>query len=277
VTLPVVAWSMLMAGTAAASPGLAHRAAQQAAARAVPPGSPMIRPLGVTLSGPGAAVNTTETSPNWSGYVLLSNRSGAFRSVSASWIQPAARCSGVGNHRYASFWVGLDGASLPTGPADGTVEQTGTDSDCVGKVASYFGWYEMFPAAAVNVRAKVNPGDHMSASVMFLGPGRGYALVLRDLTRHWATTIVRHQAGLRRSSAEVITEAPALETSSGLHIQPLADFGTVRFTGARVNGLLLRTLAPVRVVLVDNSQLLQVSTSRISSADAFTNTWLRAR
>src|SRR3981081_1545981 len=119
--LPVVAGvgSLLAVGVASASPGLAHPAKQPAAAHPVSPGSPMIWPSGVAVrSGPNAR-NVTVSSNNWSGYALSRGR-GAFRGVSASWIQPRAQCAGVAGHRYAAFWVGLDGFSSHS------VEQTGT-------------------------------------------------------------------------------------------------------------------------------------------------------
>ena len=266
-TLPVVAGSMLAAGAASALP---LRAAQhtavhhRAAAQAVRPGSPMIRPLGATLPSVSNGLNSTATSMNWSGYAAVGGR-GAFRSVSASWTQPAANCKGVVGHRLAAFWVGLDGFSSLS------VEQTGTDSDCRGKNPTYYGWYEMFPASPVFYRTTVRPGDHISASVTFRGPAT-YTLVLRDVTRRWTHTIVKNGAGLARSSAEVITEAP----SSNTGVLPLADFGVVRFTSSRVNGALLRNVAPVRIIMVDGSRLDKDLTSLIGTADAFANTWLRS-
>ncbi len=263
-TLPVVVGSMLVAGGASASPALPHPAAQHRAARAVSLGHPMIRPVGVTLPSVSGGLNTTAESTNWSGYAL-SRGSHAFRSVSASWIQPAAHCTGVAGHRFAAFWVGLDGFS------SNSVEQTGTDTDCRGKNPAYYGWYEMYPAPPVIFRNRLGPGDHLSASVTFRGT-RTYTLVLRDITRRWTETIIKNQAGLARSSAEVITEAP----SSLSGVLPLADFGAVRFTGSRLNGVLLRKLAPIRIIMIDSSRRYKDLTSLIGSADAFTNTWVRS-
>jgi hypothetical protein len=210
---------------------------------------------------------------NWAGYALASNRRGTFRSVSASWIQPVAHCAGVADHRYAAFWVGLDGANPPI---TNSVEQTGTDSDCRGRTPSYYAWYEMFPNASVTLPNKVGPGDHMSASVTFRGTTT-YVLVLRDSTRRWTRTIIRNHAGLARSSAEVIAEAPALSIGGQLVIQPLANFGTIRWTGSRVNGTLLRRLPRrIQIVMEDDARLVKATTSPVGSADAFTNTYRRA-
>ncbi len=270
--MPVAIGSLIAVavGVASASPGLAHPAARPAAAHTVFPGTPMIRPSGIAMPSLGGNVNTTVASSNWSGYAVT-GRAGAFRSVSASWVQPQAHCAGVAGHRFAAFWVGLDGFNSRS------VEQTGSDTDCVGTRPTYYGWYEMFPAAPVFFRTKLNPGDHMSASVTFLGAGRGYVLVLRDSTRPWTHTIIKHEGGLARSSAEVITEAPATVDQNGnVRILPLADFGTIRYAGSRVNGVLLLNLAPVRIKMVDSRSLLMDTTSLIGPLDAFTNKWIRS-
>src|SRR6478736_5602393 len=47
---------------------------------------------------------TRSTSTNWAGY---SATSGTFTSVSATWKQPAVKCTA--DTAYSSFWVGLDG------------------------------------------------------------------------------------------------------------------------------------------------------------------------
>jgi len=208
-----------------------------------------------------------EESTNWSGYVGTGG-TGAFSSVSASWTQPTATCSSSrrrSSDQYAAFWVGLDGFSSDS------VEQTGSDSDCVGRTPSYYGWYEMYPANPVYFSNPVAPGDQMSASVTFSGT-ETYTLVLKDSTQGWTQTITANEPGLDRSSAEVITEAP----SSNTGVLPLADFGTVSYTGATANGTSLASLSPTEIIMVDNSGLQEDSTSAISSSGAFSNTWIRS-
>ncbi len=261
--LAVVAGPPLAAGATSAS-SLPARRASPAAAHLGRQGNPLIGPAGDAVPRMrGDRLPQRVISANWSGYAATGGH-GAYRSVSASWTEPTARCPG-GAARYAAFWVGLDGYSSHS------VEQIGTDSDCHGKTARYYGWYEMYPAAPVKFGSKVRPGDKLSASVRFSG-AKTYTLVLRDRTRAWKHTITRTEAGLDRSSAEVITEAP----SSEIGIVPLADFGTVRFTAARANGTSLRMHSPTRIVMVDSRGLDQDSTSALSSAGAFRTTWLRS-
>ena len=76
---------------------------------------------------------------------------------------------------YAAFWVGLDGYT------SNTVEQIGTEVDCAGRTPLYHGWYETYPAGAVNFPEPVRPGDQFSGSVTYRGHDT-FQLVLRDVT-----------------------------------------------------------------------------------------------
>ena len=172
-------------------------------------------------------MRTNSTSTNWSGYAVTGSR---FTSVSASWTQPTANCSGTA---YSSFWVGLDGDT------SNTVEQTGTDADCSGSTPQYYAWYEMYPKFPVNLRGTVRPGDHLSASVTTDGSGR-FTLTITDSTQGWTNTTNARLKSAKLASAEVIAEAPS---SSG-GVLPLANFGTVSFSGAKANGSLLTSSTP---------------------------------
>jgi Peptidase A4 family len=261
----------VLEGVASASPGLAHTAARTAAVQRFFPGGPMISPSGGAQPGlRNGTVNPTAQSTNWSGYAVT-GRNGAFRSVSASWIEPRANCRGVRGRRLSSFWVGLDGAN------SNSVEQLGTDADCRGATPVYFAWWEMFPLPSVNISNPVRPGDHLSASVTFRGAGR-FALFIKDATRHWSRTFIRAHAEAR-SSAEVIAEAPALLIGGNIVIQDLANFGTVRWGGSRVNGIPLKNIGRrIRITMVEVNppHLVRATTSPVGAADVFTNRWVRA-
>jgi Peptidase A4 family len=268
-TLALAVGSAAAAGAASASPATGHAGPVH-----VIPGRPMI---GSAAPGPairpdatGGALNVIKSS-NWSGYAAHLPRKHVYHSVSASWVQPRARCAAAPGDEFAAFWVGLDGYNSTS------VEQIGTDSDCAGATGMtphYYGWFEMFPAAPVNFKNPVLPGDHMSASVTFSGVEK-YTLVLKDATRHWTRTIVRRNPNLARSSAEVITEAPSSSATGA--VLPLADFGTVRFSLIRINGLVLKKETPSRIVMYDAGGLPEDSTSLLGNAGgAFSNTWLRS-
>lgn len=170
---------------------------------------------------------TNSTSTNWSGYAVTGSK---FTSVSSSWTEPTATCSATA---YSSFWVGLDGDT------SNTVEQTGTDADCSGKTPQYYAWYEMYPKFPVNFNNTVKPGDKLSASVTTNGSG-SFTLKISDSTQGWSRTVSARLKSAKLASAEVIAEAPS---SSG-GVLPLANFGTVNFTGASANGSLLTSSTP---------------------------------
>ncbi len=255
-TLALVGGSMLAAGSASAVP----LPAPGSAIHRITPGGPMVAPAGHSARPDGRAWNSVDSS-NWSGYAATG---GTFHSVSASWTEPTGTCTSR-KDQYSSFWVGLDGYS------SGSVEQTGTDVDCAGRTAKYYGWYEMYPAYPVNFANTVRPGDHLSASVTFTG-STTYTLVLKDSTRGWSQTVVKNQSGLARSSAEVIVEAPS--SSSG--VLPLADFGKISLSGSKANGAALGTLKPTEIIMVDSSGLGKDSVSSLSGNENFSATWLRS-
>jgi len=261
-------WSLPLLATAVAFGSMLAMASTASAAPVHHPTSAHAYRPGGLISGRHVTGHrgrfTTAESTNWSGYAVT-GANGAFSSVSASWKEPTATCSG--NRRrtaqYSSFWVGLDGYS------SSSVEQTGTDADCSGTTPQYYGWYEMYPAYPVNFSNTVRPGDSMSASVTFSGT-ETYTLVLKDSTQGWTQTITKNQTGLDRSSAEVITEAP----SSNSGVLPLADFGTVSYSTSAANGTSLGSQSPTEIVMINNSGADKDSTSSIGSGGAFSNTWI---
>jgi hypothetical protein len=274
ITTAVVAFGSLL-GMANASAAVVHHPSTTnvrpggATVRGFHPGSLMQRPTGgARVQGRGSRASAEST--NWSGYAVT-GANGAYTSVSATWTQPKATCTSSGRRRatdsYAAFWVGLDGYS------SSSVEQTGSDSDCVGTTPDYYGWYEMYPANPVYYTNTVEPGDAMSASVTFSGT-ETYTLVLKDTTRGWTQTQNINESGFARSSAEVITEAPCCTNSGG--ILPLANFGTINYGSSAANGTSLASQNPTSIVMINNSGEDKDSTSSINSSGGFSNTWIRA-
>jgi hypothetical protein len=258
-------WSILLASLALIT-GTALAASTATAAQASAPG---VNPGGVMQSGGTSAASGAlaahgiryATSTNWSGYAATS---GTYTSVSASWTEPTGTCSR--STQYSSFWVGLDGYN------SGSVEQTGTDVDCSGGSARYYAWYEMYPAYPVNYSNTVRPGDHLNASVTYLGNNQ-FRLFIGDTTQGWSHTTTASLSGAARSSAEVIVEAPS--SSSG--VLPLADFGTASFTGSTANGSAIGNAGGVtQIIMVDNAGRAKDSISSLSGGQNFSATWLRS-
>jgi hypothetical protein len=181
--------------------------------------------LWVGLPAASAATAPESTSQNWAGYVATpSNGSSGFSSVSGSWVQPSADPSaGDGD---SAFWVGLGG----TGQSQ-SLEQIGTQADVSGGQTSYYAWYELVPAAPVKINVPIQAGDQISASVSV--QGTNVKVSLTDQTTGGSYTNTLQMSNPDASSAEWIAEAPsASDGQGGLQPVPLADFGTVNFSGA---------------------------------------------
>ena len=159
---------------------------------------------------------TVEQSTNWSGYAVEGT---SFTKALGSWTVPTVNCSTTPN-TYSSFWVGIDGWT------SSTVEQTGTDSDCSGKKASYYAWYEFYPNPSILISSvPVSPGNHISASVTY--SGSSFTITLTNVSTGKSYSKSSSVRSAKRTSAEWIAEAPCCTRSGG--ILPLADFGTVDF------------------------------------------------
>jgi len=171
---------------------------------------------------------TQTVSANWSGYVLQDSLLAGlqFTSVTGTWTVPVANCTNAPNSS-AAFWVGLGGSS---DTASG-LEQTGTGSDCSNGTAKYYAWYEILPAASVQVPLKVNPGDQITTSVNV--NGTTVLVQIKNRTRKTTFTKALQVAAPDVSSAEWIAEAPSACSAGGrCTVLPLANFGTVTFTRA---------------------------------------------
>lgn len=146
-------------------------------------------------------------STNWSGYAAYDR---TYSHVEGDWNVPTADCSQMKGNQLsiAAAFVGLDGYN------SGTVEQAGTDSDCIGKTPFYVAWYEFYPERAFFLDQTTYPvqaGDHMHAEVTVTG-GNTATLTLQNLTsgRTWTLSPApqRTSTSFEFSSAEWILEAP---------------------------------------------------------------------
>jgi hypothetical protein len=203
---------------------------------------------------------TRSTSTNWAGYAATGGR---FTSVSATWKQPAASCTSA--TAYSSFWVGLDGDT------SSTVEQTGTDADCSCGSPVYYAWYEMYPKFPKNLTLAIHPGDTIHASVTTSGNG-SFTLTITDRTTGGSFTTTQKLRSAKLSSAEVIAEAPS---SSG-GVLPLANFGTVGFSAATVNGQAIGNFKPDRITMVAPDGTVKASPGSLSGGNAFSVAWKHA-
>lgn len=209
------------------------------------------------LRGLHHATSNSVVSGNWSGYAVTGG-SGSYKSVSASWVQPAVSCGS--QTTYSSFWVGLDGYS------NSALEQTGTEADCIGGRATYGAWWEVLPASESSYSVTVAPGDHLTATVTDNGNGT-FTMKLVDSTKGWTkSTTHSGSSGYQDSSAEVIAEAPTV----GGSVAPLANFGTVNFTGSTANG---STLSGGTEIIMEGSSGDVLAQPGSLSGGGFSDTW----
>ena len=185
--------------------------------------------LGAAASASAATDVQQAQSENWSGYVSGTSGQGTqFKSVSGSWVVPAAKCTTAGQPTYSAFWVGLGGA----GDTD-ALEQTGTETNCTASgSASYYAWYELVPKAPVRVDLPVSAGDHISSKVTV--DGTSVSIWLSDETSGQTFSKTLTMSNPDVSSAEWIAEAPSQCDGSVNNCTPLAltNFGNVEFTSA---------------------------------------------
>jgi Peptidase A4 family len=251
-TLALVGGSMLAATGVAAASTAAHSSGR---VTMQPGGLPrhLVGPLSIRGHG-----SPSVTSSNWSGYAATGG-TGAFSSVSASWVEPTGHCTS--GRQFSSFWVGLDGYS------NSTVEQTGSDVDCSGSTPAYYAWWEMYPGPSHNFGNTVKPGDNFTASVTFDGSGK-FTLTISDTTRGWTHTEHKTLSSAKRSSAEVIVEAP-----SSRGVLPLADFGTANFANSAANGSAIGNFSPTKIIM-KSGDTQKDSISALSGGTNFSAAWL---
>jgi hypothetical protein len=180
----------------------------------------------LALGAPGLASAQT-SGGTWAGYVADST---TYTSVSATWVQPKVTCSGTSDS-YVAFWVGLDGYT------DSTVEQIGTEAECVSGTAEYFAWYELYPAYQVVLSQTVAAGDSITATVSATTKDV-FTLAIKNTTKGWSKSSQSTDTSAKRASAEVVLEVPV---TSG--VLPIAS-GTVTYTDAKVDGANLGAANP---------------------------------
>jgi hypothetical protein len=228
---------------------------------------------GSVTTNPAALVVATD-SANWAGYIALGH---AFSFVTGSWNVPAVTCTGTAS-TYSSQWVGIDGVEDPS------VEQDGTESDCVNGVPTYSAWYAMWGDSEVNggdvvqlspSSYPVQPGDAITASVRL--SGTTWTLAISDITADWqfTTDIPSPSPAPPQSSAEWVVERPV----EGGALPPLSDFGTASFTGAAATDS--DTSGPISAFSDQRSEMvaltaptvLAMASPLIPSGDGFSVTW----
>ena len=208
------------------------------------------------------------TSSNWSGYAVTTAKD-SVSDVKGSWVVPSVTCNST--DAYAAFWVGIDGYG------SSTVEQIGTDSDCVNGKPTYYAWFEFYPHFSYNIDSvAVKPGDVISAEVNYTANGRFAVSISVNGGPRFSTSTKLSQA--TRSSAEWIIEAVW-----GAGVLPLADFNSVSYSAD--NATVGKTSNPIGLITgdvlaitmtADNGATKSKPSALSSDQSSFTDLWYSA-
>jgi hypothetical protein len=160
-------------------------------------------------------------STNWSGEIATG---AVFTGASVQWTVPAVQPSA--GDEYSASWVGVDGGVVQ---GDQSLIQAGTSQDSGGGTTSYFAWYEVLPAAAIEIAHPVAAGDQMDVTVSEVVSGT-WNIEVEDLSASWSfsTDVAYSGPG---SSAEWIEEAPTVNGTQAT----LANFGNVQFSDVSIS------------------------------------------
>ena len=172
---------------------------------------PNVSPYYRCATTPLASIKDINYSP-WAGYSIdFTNPKNTPLSVSAAWTIPKVSCTNNGTpiSGQVAVWDGLGGVY-----SGNTLEQIGTDSQCIKGKAKYWPWYEFPPQNPIHIdkngKYSVSYGDSMRAAVTDQGAGQ-FALQLWDDTKHWYYPVLwinRSSSAVPRTG-EWIVEDPA--------------------------------------------------------------------
>jgi hypothetical protein len=206
------------------------------------------------------------TSTNWSGYAVDGT---AATHVLGSWTATAVTCQ-PGENSWSSPWVGIDGDT------SNTVEQTGTDSDCVNGQPTYYAWYEMYPKQAVTLKMPVHAGDTFTGEVTYSIATQSFALKLTDSTTGATFTTTQSSKKAQRSSVEWVVEGPS---NGGLSNFGSLPAGGVTFTAT--NATISSVTGPIGsfsnaapITMVNNAGATRAQPTTTTNGTSFSVNWV---
>jgi hypothetical protein len=291
-TLLVSGSAVLAAGALAATAGTAAStvAAAPRAVHSATPSARFIAQARVALTSylrhdhpeawfthPGAdhaalSSTTKAYSYNWSGYADYSASDNAFTKVTASWVTPKIKCTA--EDTLTSEWVGIDGAQS----SDPTVEQDGTLDWCFEGKATYFTWYEMYPAATTEVGKALKPGDKITATVT--RKGTNYTMAVKDTTHKSASFTTKPISCAASTCLAQTVEWIAERPEFSIGIAPLADYGSWTVTGASQSngsgkaGSISAASHSESIGMIDATDSYELSTvTGLTKGTSFKTTW----
>lgn len=255
--------AILGASAVTAAPGTAkrrERAARLLAERSNRRSGLMIPDIDEKTDAPAVVNGTSHVSysTNWAGAVMIGT---GYTTVTGTFTVPTPKVPTGGSSAKtysASAWVGIDGDTCSS-----AILQTGIDFNIKGSSVSYDAWYEWYPQVAHDFTGlAISAGDKITVTVTASSKKTGTAVIKNETTgKSVSHSFTSGTASLCETNAEWIVE----DFEEGSSLVPFADFGTVTFTGASVNGNAVSS-----PTIIDLRQSGKVLTSCSSSSSSVT-------
>lgn len=228
-----------------------------------------VAPFAASSAAAAVRANAAENTTAAAGYVAAGTD---LASVSSSWTVPSITC---GQSTSDLIGVSLVGTASPIPLSEGIGIIAGCN-EFTG--LTYQDWYEdgLLPTL---LRDTVAAGDSMSATIA-QESGADYKLTLTDHTRGWTAT---EYGGSGPSPAieAAVSVQPYTIVCEGIDFcfdtwvaEPLAQFGTLHFTGTTIDGAALSAASITQDDLVSSGGTTDATTSTLdSSGENFSVTW----
>jgi len=244
----------LLATAAFARPNVKDRVARRREGRQSQP----LNHIESTAVG-SSNISNVQYSSNWAGAVLIAT-SATYKTVTGTFVvpTPSVPSGGSSSTAYsASAWVGIDGDTCDT-----AILQTGVDFTIQSGKVSYDAWYEWYPDYAYDFSGiTISAGNTIKLTVTATSTKAGSAVIENVSTGVTVTKALTSTAALCETNAEWIVE----DYEEGSSLVPLADWGTVTFTGASASGV-----GPSGATIIDIEQNSKVLSSVSVSSSSVT-------
>ncbi len=210
--------------------------------------------LPVNAALPAAAPGISDSSRNWSGYVLSGE---TYNSVAGSFNVPAI--GPTPTDTTTAEWVGVDGSAS----GDHDLLQAGVTEEYSAATTQtqIFAWFEELPAPPTPLPMPVSVGDHITVDISMVTPGT-WEVYLKDDTTGDVSSVTTPYSGTGQT-AEWIVEAPFDTVTNS--IVTIGYFTPVTFTQLGANAV---SGALENITLVQND--VATATPSAMSATGFT-------
>jgi hypothetical protein len=171
-----------------------------------------------------------DTSQVWSGYEPYGS---AYRGAKATFVQPTYVGTGnCTNSASETSWLGIGGVNTAF------LTQLGTQMYLTNNGATkvYKAFYELYPNPSLNLglTGGVHPGDSISLQISHPPNQYNSTLTMANNSTHYGIQITVLDQSYDPSTADYIDERPSISVGGTLIPLPLAQYGTVSWSGLQV-------------------------------------------